>query len=257
MNTDTVFSPKEFASLLSFPFRDREALTRFLFLGGFFTLGWIFPLLPCILGAGYLVEVLRLAAQGGNPALPPWENWGRLLVNGLKATAAGLIFLFPALILIVKAFVLYFGGMVVFAALADAGQDGLAVLLMLLSIALLLAFQMLGFLLYLAGGIFLQPALTHMAVRESFSALFDFKGWWRIFKANAGGFLVVFFLGLMLLYLLQVALTLIFPLWIFFFLLLPALTSFGFAYAMTIWSWLNGTAYAESLRALEKNASLE
>lgn len=257
MNPEILFSPRGFASFLSFPFRDRETFTRFLFLGGFFTLGWVFPLLPILIAAGYLLEVLRLAAQGAQPTLPPWENWGRLLVNGLKATAAGLIFLLPAFILILKAFVLYFGGMVVFAALADAGREGLAFLLMLLAISMLFAFQMLGFLLYLIGGTFLQPALTHMAVRETFSALFDFKGWWRIFKASRGGFIVTFLLGLMIGYLLQLILGLAFPLWIFFLFFLPVLTSFGFAYAFILWAWMSGTAYAESLSALDKNASLE
>ncbi|BAJ64749.1 hypothetical protein ANT_27230 [Anaerolinea thermophila UNI-1] len=257
MNTDTFFSPRGLASLLSFPFRNRETFTRFLFLGGFFALGWVFPLLPILISAGYLLEVLRLAAQGAQPTLPPWENWGRLLLNGLKVFGGGLVFLLPSLILAIKAFVLYFGGMVVFAALADAGREGLAFLLMFLAVTLLFVFQMLGFLFYLIGGTLLQPALAHMALRESFSALFDFKGWWRVFKASKGGFIVTFLLGVMLFYGIQLALALTFPIWIFFLFFLPVLTSFAFAYAFTLWTWLGGAAYSESLSTLEENASLE
>jgi hypothetical protein len=249
MDNELSFSPRGFASLMAFPFQNRETLTRFLFLGGFFTLGWVFPLLPCLMGAGYLVEVLRLATQGGKPALPPWENWGRLLVNGLKALGAGLIFLLPACILILKAWALYFALVFSVVGIGGRGEDALAFFLMMFAMTVLFVFQGLGFLLYLAGGTLLQPALTHMAVRDTFSALFDFKGWWRVFKASKGAFIVIFLLGLMLLYLLQLGLAVIFPLWIFLLFLLPALTSFGVAYILTILAWLNGTAYAESLSA--------
>ncbi len=249
MDNELSFSPRGFASLFAFPFQDRETLTRFLFLGGFFTLGWVFPLLPCLIGAGYLMEVLRLAVKGGKPALPPWENWGRLLVDGLKAFGAGLIFLLPAFILILKAWALYtaLGFSAIW--LGERGNDALSFFLMLFAITVLFVFQGLGFLFYLVGGTLLQPALPHMAVRNSFSALFDVRGWWRVFKASKGAFIVIFLLGVMLFYLLQLGLAVIFPLWIFLLFFLPALISFGFAYILTLMAWLSGRAYAESLGA--------
>ena len=50
--------------------------------------------------------------------------------------------------------------------------------------------------LHLASG----PALTHMAVKGSFGALFQVKEWWQILRANLGGYLIVIFLIYAILY---------------------------------------------------------
>ncbi|MBP1986950.1 DUF4013 domain-containing protein [Halolamina salifodinae] len=111
---------------------------------------------------GYLVWVLGGAARG--EAEPPaFENWGEMIVDGLKATAVSLIYgIIPFVLIIVSIFVAGSG--------STTGSDSAAGLLGGVGLLGFLVSLVAMFLLY-----YLIPAaLTNMALENEFSAAFDF-----------------------------------------------------------------------------------
>lgn len=79
--------------------RGRDDGIRVLLLGGLFVLtAWL--VLPALLVAGYLLSVMDVGARGRD-RLPPFGNWQRLLVDGLRATVVTLVYgLGPVVVLV-------------------------------------------------------------------------------------------------------------------------------------------------------------
>ena len=59
---------------------------------------------------------------------------------------------------------------------------------MFIAMAILFISMALSMLLIMAAALLLPPATAHAVAHGSFSAAFDFTGWWKILKANFGGF---------------------------------------------------------------------
>ncbi|MDY6776363.1 MAG: DUF4013 domain-containing protein [Halobacteria archaeon] len=61
-----------------------------------------FLILPIFVVTGYYVRVLRTTVEGDERP-PSFDDWGDLLVEGLKATVIGIIYMIiPALVFFVK-----------------------------------------------------------------------------------------------------------------------------------------------------------
>jgi hypothetical protein len=90
----------------TFVFEDDGWVTKVLigaaivFLGVFFS--WLL-LIPAILAAalfnGYMVAIIRKVVAGNVDELPEWDNWGDLIVDGLKVIVIQIVYALPAIIL--------------------------------------------------------------------------------------------------------------------------------------------------------------
>jgi hypothetical protein len=180
--------------VLKFPFRDPEWKRKVL-IGCLIMLAAVFiPLLPMLALTGYAGQIMKRLLRGdGQLSLPEWDNWGQLLIDGLKIWAVSLIYGLPILLLLLVAFGSFFIPMFGSVALAqDSQTESLSVLLSFCGIGVSMVLFMLVMVFSIAVGFFSSVAIGHMVAKDDFSAAFDFKGWWPILKAGFTSFLVVY-----------------------------------------------------------------
>lgn len=145
---------------LSYPLSGDDALGRII-IGGLLGFG-SFLVIPAFALFGYFVWVLEGAARGREEP-PAFEDWGDMLVDGLKATAAAIVYgIVPFVLVFVSVFVIA-GGIGSGSDTAAGVLGSIGVLGMLMS---LLAMIILYYL--------VPAALTNMALEGTFGAAFDF-----------------------------------------------------------------------------------
>lgn len=201
--------------VLGFPFRDPNWQNRFI-IGAALVLAGVFlyfipflsllSFLPLAFVAGYAFRVQRRAARSGELVLPPWDDWGGLLVGGLKGLLVNIVYLLPGL-------VCFFGGMMLYYVMVFAisfpmafveDSAGIALVMMLLmfaSMALLFLAMFLSWVFLLLGLLPLPMALSHMVAQDQLGAAFRLRQIWSLIKADKLGyfaaFVIVYGLGLM------------------------------------------------------------
>jgi hypothetical protein len=246
---------KPLRSLLSFPLEDAERGNKILIGSILILAGFVIPLIPLIFVYGYGLRIMRQSAQGEESALPAWDDWGELGLDGLKGMLLTIVYLLPGLIVLIGGMVLYFAsvfsipllGAVSTAAESDGAAAALALLpifslggifLFFLSIAI-------GWLLLLLGLIPLPFATAHFLSEGSLSAGFRLGEIWSLVKANKWGLFAAWIVSFGLISLIYL---------VFFIgyysICLACLTPLVLApvqfYAMTISGALFGQAYHES-----------
>ena len=135
-----------FGEALRFPVAGDSALKNHLIGGVLGILGFL--LIPAFFVQGYLVRVLRVAVEGGDEP-PVFDEWGDLLVDGLKLFVVTLAyFIVPTIVMFVSIFA-FVGvasvstgapGEVPSSAFAGAGIDGLLLLLVSMLLFFLAAY---------------------------------------------------------------------------------------------------------------------
>ncbi|MDG5777655.1 DUF4013 domain-containing protein [Haloarculaceae archaeon H-GB2-1] len=150
---------------LSYPIEGDQWIGR-LVVGGLLVLAS--PLVvPAIVLQGYFVAVIRSATAGESTA-PPFEDWERLLVDGLKAVVIALGYaLVPAVVLLVVFGLVGFGTSLAAAGGSDAGVG--------IGVVTLLALTGLTILLSLVVAYLIPAALSRFAIEESLGAAFDVR----------------------------------------------------------------------------------
>lgn len=144
---------------LSYPFEGDNALGRFI-IGGLLGFG-SFLIIPAFALMGYLVWVLGGAARGEEEP-PAFENWGEMIVDGLKATAVAVVYgILPFVLVFVSIFVVAGG--------ASVGEGAGGILGGLGALGILVSLLAMFVLYYL-----IPAALTNMALEDEFAAAFDF-----------------------------------------------------------------------------------
>lgn len=147
---------------LAFPLNGDDRLKTHVI--GAACLAFGFLILPAILLQGYLVRVLRAAAEGSDTP-PSFDEWGDMLVDGLKLIAVGIgYFLVPFVLYFVAVFFVVGGGLLT-GARGGAVGAGLGVVGGLLLLA--------TFLLFLVAGFFLPAGMTNFARTDDVGAAFD------------------------------------------------------------------------------------
>lgn len=145
---------------LSYPRRDDS--WRTILIGGLLTFFWWLFLVPLFVVSGYVVHVLRSSALGEAEA-PPFDDWGDLLVNGLKAFVISLAYGFvPLLIVFVALSGTIFGGQ-------GVNGGGTAITTPPILIALVG-----GGLMFIVAAI-VPVALTNFALEDRLGAAFEFR----------------------------------------------------------------------------------
>lgn len=236
--------------LVRFPFQDAKWASRFL-IGTLLTLAnYIIPIVPGIFVSGYVLRVMRQTVTGREPTLPTWDDWGGMFKDGLGAMVVGLVYFFPALLVLIGGTVLYFVGTlyVPFTASTSAQPDEALMLLPMLtlgSMAIMFLSMFLGTLFSLLGAVAAPVALGHFVAQGKLKAAFRVRQWWRIMKADKLGYFVTWVVMVGLIGMVYIGFMLAYSTLVLCCLLPILMAPFGL-YIMLVGSALFGQTYRES-----------
>jgi hypothetical protein len=141
-------------------------------------------LIPLILAGlllgGYGVEITRRVLNGASPVLPEWDDWGELLVDGVKAWVVGVIYALP--IIIVSVCLSPIVGI--------AAEDAEEVSSLFGSVM-----GCLNFLWSIVMGLLLPAAIASWVAEGELSAAFRFGDVFNLVRNNFGTYLIVLVIG--------------------------------------------------------------
>jgi hypothetical protein len=191
-------------ALLRFPFRGADGQSRFV-IGTLLVLaGFVVPIVPGVFLLGYVLRVMRRAIRGQELALPEWDDWGRMGLDGLRAMVVTLAYLLPGLVALFGGMGIYFASVFILplsmAVLGEgSGVEVLFPLMLLGSMAIMFLSMFLGTLILVLGGALLPVATAHFCVQDEVAAAFRLRQWWPMLRVNALGYFVawVILAGLM------------------------------------------------------------
>jgi hypothetical protein len=234
------------SDLFAFPFRDPRWKEKML-VGGVITLvGFVIWPLYLLLG-GYAMRVMRGTIETGEPSLPEWDDWGGLLLDGVRYFVVIIVYLLPVWIVLCGIFALWIGVSLLSAPYANQSPGLVAsgVALQICSMAAMGVIMIPAFFLsYLA-----LAAVSRVAALGDLAAGFKFGEVWQLgkvgFKNYALAFLVFYGLtfvatlvGQVLVY--TIVLCCLYPF---------MLAAWGF-YAQAMMGALFGKAYRETAASL-------
>ena len=167
-------------------FDDEEWITKILIAAGILLLGifffwWLIPsILAGLLLGGYGIEITRRVIRGDTQVLPEWDNWGELLVDGLKAWIIEIIYALPIIVLGVCL-------SIPLGILSEEAQEASA----LLSVCLSGIYFLWG----IAMGLLLPAAIAMFVAEEEVSAAFRFGDVFGLVRDNFVTYLLVLVIG--------------------------------------------------------------
>ena len=130
---------------------------------------------------GWVAELARRIAAEEDDTLPEWERIGDFFLYGLKYVGISFIWGLPIALPIILISVLTTGG----AMILDDPSPVIA-----LSSIFVVCFTGFTFIYTLALNLLIPAVMVPLAEGESFGQLLNPSRAWKLFKANAGGFLV-------------------------------------------------------------------
>jgi hypothetical protein len=185
------------SELFSFPFKDPDWKSKAV-VGVLITVvGFVFfPVL--FLLPGYSAEVLRRTIRTGEPSLPEWDDWGKLITDGLWYVAVSLVYNAPVLVV----YFIYVGvitammmgsPLLLTGNLSEAAESAafagtfttIGVLSMCMGVVALLALPL---------QVLELVALARAIDQDRLGAAFEFREVWALFKSGLGNFLIAFLL---------------------------------------------------------------
>jgi hypothetical protein len=147
-----------------------------------------FLILPALILQGYGVKIIRHVMNGNWNDLPEWDDYGKLLKDGLFVTVAELVYTLPFIILMIVGFAAT-GGM---ASLADGGSD-LAAVAATGGGIVMFCFVIL----FVVALLFLMPAiLIQYAIKNDFGAIFRFGEVFDIVRHHMADILIAFLVSI-------------------------------------------------------------
>jgi len=252
MTTSTV-SFEEVKKAVFFPFRGEKWGSKVL-IGSALTFGsFIIPIIPLLPIFGYFGQIMKgIIVKEEDPAMPAWNDWGALFLDGLKLFGAVIIYLLPALILVIGGYALFMilDFSMVFSATALSNSYNPSAAPMIASIVGLvmgMAVMMLGIVVAVVTVIILPPALGNMIAKGKFEAAFHFREWWPVLKANLTGFILAVILAMGLFYLLYMLAIVLYATIVLCFLLPFAIAAIFFISGATGFS-VYAVAYRDGMR---------
>jgi hypothetical protein len=168
-------------------FDDDEWITKILIAAAILGLGLLFSwmlLIPLILAGlllgGYGVEITRRVLNGTTPVLPEWDDWGELIVDGVKAWVIGVVYALPLIIVAICLSV----------PIGIAAEDAREVS------SLFSALQScLNFLWGIVMGLLLPAAVASFVAEGEVSAAFRFGDVFNLVRNNFGTYVIVLVIG--------------------------------------------------------------
>jgi len=240
---------------LLFPVRDADARKQWLIASAIILAGFVVPILPMLVVMGYGVKIMRqVIHEGREPSMPEWQgsDWGVLLQDGFRLWAVRLVYTLPLMLLMGCGFIALFSGTGLLAASSDSNiPPALGGLAMIAG----MGFIMLIGILALPLGIVLGAVESHAVAQGTFQAVFDVKGWWRIFRKSLTQFLLSYLLvmaaSIIMTLVMQIAMMTIVLLCLF-----PFLMAGYSAYLMLVTNVLFAQAYASGRTALQTEVAV-
>ena len=245
MNTNSML--QELQRFLLFPVKGADERKRLLAgaLLGF--AGFIVPIIPGIFLLGYAGLIMQnIIQEKAEPSMPAWKDWNKMFMLGLKMGCAGFIYCLPALIVM-------FGGYAImiiptfiqaFSNSHTYYQPSSVFATSLLGTFGGMALFGIGLLLFVPLWLVLPAVISHVAATDSFQAAFHFKDWWRILRANIGGFAITLILAAGLSFVLVFAIEILY-MTIILCIVIPFLMAFLIAYLTIAVYALFAIAYRE------------
>ena len=236
--------------LIRFPFQDNKWASRFL-VGTLLTLAnYVLPIVPSIFVFGYILRVMRQTVAGEEPALPTWDDWGGMFKDGLGSMVVGLVYFFPALLVLIGGMVLYFVGALYLpftASTSSQPEETLMLMPMLTlgSMGIMFLSMFLGTLFSLLGAVVVPVALGHFVAQGELRAGFRVRQWWPILKADKLGYFVTWVVMAGLMGMAYIGFMLAYSTLVLCCLLPILIAPFGL-YIMLVGSALFGQTYRES-----------
>ncbi|MGB8253230.1 MAG: DUF4013 domain-containing protein [Anaerolineaceae bacterium] len=194
MSESTVPNTQNLITVFKYPFTDPRWFQKML-VGALLVLAsMIIWVIPSVFVTGYLSRISRRIISGdGQAALPEWDDWGKLFVDGIKLVGVSIIYSIPLLISILATYAMMFIPYIgMLSSMSDWSGHGMNNGFPSSFFLIFLMYPMMGvgILISLVTAVFLPPALMHVIARDSFSAGFHFSDWWKVFRANLGGFMI-------------------------------------------------------------------
>lgn len=184
-------------TLLTFPFRDAKWKEKMLVGSLIAFAGFMIPFIPQLLLTGYGVQMARrMVLENTEPYLPEWNDWGGLLMDGLRVGLARFIYLLPVFVPFICGYLGMFGFVFTGAVLEENGRVGREALEFLIPLGFLVFFGFFSITMILAipFSLVTMAVSTHVAVKREFTAAFRFSEWWPIFRGNLSGYILGFLL---------------------------------------------------------------
>lgn len=245
------FSLNQLQPLLAFPFHQPRGLQKLIIGAALILLGIFIPILPTLFVLGYQSALARRAIRTGELVMPEWTDWSTLLVDGLKVFGVGLIYVLPAIAVIMVGYAGMLSTSVMMAVMEDAGPNEVLRWMWVPLLGSLGGIGLfgVGMLLALLAGAFAPVALVRMIATDSFAAAFRMREVWAILRADLGGFVLAYVL------ILGVSLASSLAAQVLFFTvvllcLAPLATVFYGMYVWTVGSGLIGLAYRDAVEKL-------
>lgn len=179
-------------TILAYPFKQEGWQSKFAIGLALFFANYIIPIIPSFFLAGYFAKIMHSSINDdeSEPSLPAWDNWGDLFSRGAKVIGASMVYMFPALVLIIGGYVLAYVPLIMESISSSSRYGETSSLSGLSAAGMMGGFGMLflGLILYFPLILILPLALTHVIAKNSFVAAFHIRTWVTIFRANFWGF---------------------------------------------------------------------
>ncbi|MCX7854529.1 MAG: DUF4013 domain-containing protein, partial [Anaerolineae bacterium] len=180
--------------LFRFPFQGPDWANRFIVGCALLFAGWVVPIVPVLFIYGYAVDLMRRVIRGDEPSLPPWENWGRLFVDGLRAWVVSLVYLLPGTVILVGGFTVYMVGSFGLIPLAEHQSPDAFLFPFLVLIGVYFLSYLVGSLLFFLGLIPLPAATAHFVAEDRLGAAFQVRRWWTVLRERGWEYLIAWIL---------------------------------------------------------------
>lgn len=208
--------------ILMFPLKEENR--KHLYVGILISLlAFIIPIAPYIILFGYGAQIAKQVLNNESLRLVAWDDWGKLFKDGLKVFGARFIVGIPILIFVIPIIIVSFIFPFVLENTPPSDVERI------LPIYFLVIFGGICFIfpISLVMAVIIPAAEMKVIEADDFSALFRFKEWWQIFRANLSGFIAAFGVYYLVSFILTFAVQIIFATIILsclLIILLPAMT---------------------------------
>lgn len=174
--------------IFMFPIKDEESRKHFYVGVGVSLLAFIIPILPYIVLFGYGAQIAKQILNGESPHMTPWTDWSKLFKDGLKVFGARLVLGLPLTIFVIPLMIVSFA----FPIMMENTNPRDAETLVAIFTVVMFGAMCFIFPVSLISAIIIPAAEIHVVEKDDFKAIFQFREWWQIFRANLGGFIAAF-----------------------------------------------------------------
>jgi hypothetical protein len=250
-------STKSLQSILAFPFKDPDWTGKFFTAVGLTFASGIVPLIPALFVNGYIYRIMHnVIVDFEEPSLPEWTDWGKLLSDGWRMFAVTFLYQLPMILIAMIGFGFYFASFIGMAATEGSDPNSAVGFFVLFPIAVLIITMFTTTLLLILTFCLLPAAISHTVAHDSFKAGFDFTGWWKVMRANLGGFGVALLILFGLFSVMYLAGSLFYST-IVLMCLMFIIPMVGMVYIELVGAVLIGQAYREGVVSLEMQKQVE